>query len=102
MNPRFKACAIAANRPPMEMGERSYDLASEHFASHVFHSLTMQEMLPKAVYKHVEQAMDGEVKIDPIHADAIAVAMKEWGGELRGDPLHSLVSALNRCHSRKA
>lgn len=78
MRARAEGCAVAGNRPPREVGERPFDLASEHFGCHVFHRGVMQEMLPKALFQHVEAAMVGEGKIDPAHADAIALAMKEW------------------------
>lgn len=48
------------------------------FASSVFNHDVMKKMLPPDVYENVVKAEKGLVKIDPAHADVIALAMKEW------------------------
>jgi glutamine synthetase len=57
------------NKPP-----QVFDL----FASSVFNHDVMKKMLPQDVYDNVLQAEKGLAKIDPAHADVIALAMKEW------------------------
>lgn len=48
------------------------------FASSVFNHDVMKKMLPPDVYENVAKAEKGLAKIDPAHADVIALAMKEW------------------------
>lgn len=50
----------------------------DYFASSVFNHDVMKKMLPQDVYENVAKAEKGLAKIDPAHADVIALAMKEW------------------------
>lgn len=50
----------------------------DYFASSVFNHEVMKKMLPQDVYENVARAEKGLAKIDPAHADVIALAMKEW------------------------
>ena len=61
----------------------------------------MQERLPKKVYKKLREVIEEGKELDLETADVVAHEMKEWAIEKRCDTLHTLVSAVNRCHSRK-
>lgn len=77
MNPRYRALEMASNRRSPDVEEFEGN-SSENFGVHVFNRTVMQRMLPRDVYKNVLNAIDGQDKIKPEHADIIAVAMKEW------------------------
>lgn len=53
-------------------------ISSEIFGMHVFNRQVMEKMLPAEVYTHVMQAKESREKLNPLHADAIAFAMREW------------------------
>jgi glutamine synthetase len=48
------------------------------FGRNVFNEATMRECLPKNVFKSLKRALDGEQPLDPVTADVIANAMKDW------------------------
>ena len=48
------------------------------FGRNVFNEVTMRECLPKNVFKSLQKTLDGEQPLDPITADVIANAMKDW------------------------
>ncbi|MBP7049835.1 MAG: glutamine synthetase III [Phycisphaerae bacterium] len=48
------------------------------FGRNVFNEVTMRECLPKNVFKSLKKTLDGEQPLDPITADVIANAMKDW------------------------
>jgi glutamine synthetase len=51
---------------------------SEVFGSNVFNRTSMRASLPKPVYKALIRCIDYGEKLDPIHADVVANAMKDW------------------------
>ena len=51
---------------------------SENFGRLVFNRRAMQKMLPSKIFQNVEEVLDHKKKLNPIYADAIALAMKEW------------------------
>ena len=53
----------------------------EVFGENVFSKAVMQKRLPKSVYKSVIATIEHGVKLDPIVADAVASAMKDWALE---------------------
>jgi glutamine synthetase len=53
------------------------DLTGE-FGRNVFNEATMRECLPKNVFKSLKRTLDGEQPLDPVTADVIANAMKDW------------------------
>ena len=55
----------------------SGDLTGE-FGRNVFNEATMRECLPKNVFKSLKRTLDGEQPLDPVTADVIANAMKDW------------------------
>ncbi|MBU0678683.1 MAG: glutamine synthetase III [Verrucomicrobia bacterium] len=55
--------------------------AKDIFGANVFGNAIMRERLPKAVYKAVQATINKGTKLDPIVADAVATAMKDWAIE---------------------
>ena len=72
----------------------------ELFGSNVFNDKIMQERLPKKVYKELHKTIDEGKELDPITAEVVAGAMKDWAVE-RCNALHTLVPAAYWIHSRK-
>ncbi len=54
---------------------------SEAFGRNVFNEATMRECLPKNVFKSLKKTLEGEQPLDPVTADVIANAMKDWAIE---------------------
>ena len=76
MNPRFKAVLeVASRRAKTEATARG---AVEKFGHLTFSRAMMQRMLPKEVFNHLIQAIEGKGKISAESADLIASAMKDW------------------------
>ncbi|KAA0024105.1 glutamine synthetase III family protein [Antrihabitans cavernicola] len=48
------------------------------FGENVFNKVVMQKRLPKSVYKSVIATIEHGKKLDPMVADAVASAMKDW------------------------
>ena len=57
----------------------------ELFGSNVFNDKIMQERLPKKVYKELHKTIDEGKELDPITAEVVAGAMKDWAVE-KGAP----------------
>ena len=53
----------------------------ELFGSNVFNDKIMQERLPKMVYKELHKTIDEGKELDPITAEVVAGAMKDWAVE---------------------
>ncbi|MDN4638842.1 glutamine synthetase III [Agreia sp. PsM10] len=53
----------------------------EVFGENVFNQIVMQKRLPKSVYKSVMATIDHGAMLDPLVADAVASAMKDWALE---------------------
>ncbi|WP_028645114.1 glutamine synthetase III family protein [Nocardioides sp. URHA0020] len=53
----------------------------EVFGSNVFSVSVMQKRLPKSVYKSVLATIEKSAPLDPLVADAVASAMKDWAME---------------------
>src|ERR1700750_2151997 len=53
----------------------------EVFGVNVFSKSVMQKRLPKSVFKSVIETIEGPEKLDPLVADAVASAMKDWALE---------------------
>ena len=53
----------------------------ELFGSNVFNDKIMQERLPKKVYKELHKTIDEGKELDPITAEVVAGAMKDWAVE---------------------
>ncbi len=61
------------------MGERLN--VTEIFGENVFSDAVMQERLPKKVYKELKKTIVGGKELDPMIAEVVAGAMKEWAIE---------------------
>lgn len=53
----------------------------EIYGSNVFNKTVMQKRLPKSVYKSVMATIENGQTLDPLVADAVASAMKDWALE---------------------
>ncbi len=72
--------AVEAYTPP----EISFDPSEEPgqiFGDNVFSLAVMQKRLPKSVYKSVVNTIEKSAPLDPLVADAVASAMKDWALE---------------------
>ena len=62
----------------------SFDVSEapgEIFGQNVFNKVVMQKRLPKSVYKSVISTIEHGTTLDPLVADAVASAMKDWALE---------------------
>jgi glutamine synthetase len=55
--------------------------SGELFAANVFNDKVMKDRLPKTVYKALQKTIRQAAKLDPMVADAVALAMKDWAIE---------------------
>src|ERR1700743_433112 len=51
------------------------------FGRNVFSTSVMQQRLPKSVYRSVLATIERSAPLDPLVADAVASAMKDWAME---------------------
>ena len=82
------------------MSEEYFNVA-DIFGEDVFNDKVMQERLPKKVYRELHKTIDEGKELDPMVAEVVAEAMKEWAIE-KGATLYPLVPAFDRCDGRKA
>ena len=54
---------------------------AEIFGEDVFNDTVMQERLPKKVYKELRKTIDEGKDLDPMTAEVVANAMKDWAME---------------------
>jgi glutamine synthetase len=82
---RFDALAAGRSRelPASSNGAVSHELLDieEIFGENTFGLKEMRTRLPKAVFRAVSATLDTGHELDPAHADAVALAMKEWALE---------------------
>ncbi|UFS60207.1 glutamine synthetase III family protein [Subtercola endophyticus] len=71
---------VEAYVPPSASFEES-EAPGQIFGENVFNKVVMQKRLPKSVYKSVIATIDHGAKLDPLVADAVASAMKDWALE---------------------
>jgi glutamine synthetase len=57
------------------------EMPGEVFGADVFSKAVMQKRLPKSVYRSVLATIDHAAPLDPLVADAVAAAMKDWAME---------------------
>ena len=69
---------------------------AEIFGESVFNDAVMRERLPKSVYKKLKKTIVEGKELEAGIADSVA-----QGCGAGRNPLHSLVPASDRCHSRK-
>ena len=68
---------VEAYVPPAHSFDET-EAPGEVFGRNVFTKSEMQKRLPKTVYKSVIATIERGAKLDPIVADAVAAAMKDW------------------------
>jgi len=72
--------AVEAYEPPA-VSFVPGEAPGEIFGENVFSKSVMQKRLPKSVYKSVMATIEKGAKLDPVVADAVASAMKDWALE---------------------
>ena len=72
--------SVEAYTPPAASFTNT-EAPGEVFGENVFSRSVMQKRLPKSVYKSVMATIEHGVKLDPVVADAVASAMKDWALE---------------------
>lgn len=77
MNPRACAVKEISERKPIK-GHINPRLGIEQFGQNTFNREVMKKMLPKEVYAHMQQVLDGRTKLKTQMADKVAAAMKDW------------------------
>ncbi len=73
---RKEAMSLINNRQPMDVKPAGKLL--DIWASDVFDLAKMKQMLPKAVFKSLENTIKSGTPLDPSVADTVASAMKDW------------------------
>lgn len=74
---RFRALEQLSNRPKIHV-EFPSAKASDFFGENIFGLSQMKTTLSSDVFKQVSQSIKNGQKIDPVTADAVAVAVKSW------------------------
>jgi glutamine synthetase len=74
---RFRALERLSNRPKIHV-EMPSAKASDFFGENIFGIEQMRATLSPAVFKQVSQSIMHGEKVDPVTADAVAVAVKSW------------------------
>ena len=76
---RKNAVQAIQNRTPVEATvDYTKTPLAEVYGSNVFDRNSMRALLPKAVFKAVVRCLDFGERLDPVHADVVANAMKDW------------------------
>jgi len=75
---RTAAVTAASNYSLGEPLDYSETTATSVFGTNVFGLSTMQDKLPKAVFKSLKKTIESGAPLDPTVADAVASAMKDW------------------------
>ncbi|PCK23541.1 MULTISPECIES: glutamine synthetase III [Rhodococcus] len=71
---------VEAYTPPV-VSFTTDETPGEVFGANVFNKVVMQKRLPKLVYKSVMSTIEQGKPLDPMVADAVASAMKDWALE---------------------
>ncbi|WP_291052394.1 glutamine synthetase III [Herbiconiux sp.] len=71
---------VEAYVPPAHSFDES-EAPGSVFGTNVFNQAVMQKRLPKSVYKSVMSTIEHGATLDPLVADAVASAMKDWALE---------------------
>ncbi len=73
---RVQAVQNVVNRPPLPA--KAPSSLADIWAENVFNLTTMQETLPKAVFKSIKKTITSGESLDPSIADTVAHAMRDW------------------------
>jgi glutamine synthetase len=78
---RLQAIANVEAYMPPAVSFDGGEMPGEVFGENVFSKAVMQKRLPKSVYKSVIATIERGAKLEPVVADAVASAMKDWALE---------------------
>jgi glutamine synthetase len=78
---RLQAIANVEAYVPPAVSFDGGEMPGEVFGENVFSKAVMQKRLPKSVYKSVIATIERGAKLEPVVADAVASAMKDWALE---------------------
>jgi len=80
-NVRLQAIKDVEAHVPPTASFAAAETPGEIFGANVFNKSVMQQRLPKSVYKSVLSTIEHSAPLDPLLADAVASAMKDWALE---------------------
>ncbi|HEY8729969.1 MAG TPA: glutamine synthetase III, partial [Acidothermaceae bacterium] len=80
-NVRLQAIKDVEAYVPPAVSFMAAETPGEVFGTNVFSKTVMQKRLPKLVYKSVMATIEHSAPLDPLVADAVASAMKDWALE---------------------
>jgi glutamine synthetase len=78
---RLQAITDVEAYVPPAVSYSDAEAPGEIFGQNVFNQVVMQKRLPKSVYKSVMATIQNGATLDPLVADAVASAMKDWALE---------------------
>src|SRR5271154_2781758 len=73
--------AVTTYRPSAEHLSLTKTSATEFFGVNVFNKGVMKARLPKPVFKSLQKTIDTGSTLDPLIADVVAAAMRDWAIE---------------------
>jgi len=81
-NPRYAAIqAIATTRHKLDYVDFRSVHAKDLFGTNVFNETVQRQRLPKPIFKALQKTIKQGAPLDPLIADAVANAMKDWAIE---------------------
>ncbi len=80
-NVRLQAIQDVEAYVPPAVSFLATEAPGEIFGENVFSKVVMQQRLPKSVFKSVMATIEHSAPLDPLVADAVAAAMKDWAME---------------------
>ena len=80
-NVRLQAIKDVEAYVPPAVSFLATETPGEIFGANVFSKAVMQQRLPKSVFKSVMATIENSAPLDPLVADAVAAAMKDWAME---------------------
>jgi glutamine synthetase len=83
---RLQAIANVEAYVPPAVSFDGGEMPGEVFGENVFSKAVMQKRLPKSMYKSVIATIERGAKLEPVVADAVASAMKDWALEKGATP----------------
>jgi glutamine synthetase len=80
-NVRLQAIKAVEAYVPPAVSFAAAETPGEIFGENVFNATVMQKRLPKSVFKSILATIEQAKPLDPLVADAVAAAMKDWAME---------------------
>ena len=77
------ACVDSISKLKLSEGSIDYlaNPVENVYCEHVFNGTAQRKRLPKEVFKSLQRTIRAGEELDPVIADAVAVAMRDWAGE---------------------